>query len=227
MVDHAKKAAGERAADYVKPGMRIGIGSGSTVYWFIQELGKRVSQGLEVTGVATSTATAKLARQAGITLTELDAVGELALDVDGADEIDSFGNLIKGGGGALLEEKIVAAASATLIIVADNSKLVKQLGKFPLPVEVIPFGYRHVEHQILKMGICGKISLRKKNEAVFETDQHHYILDCHFEDIQSARELNTALHLIPGGVETGLFPRMATRALVGFEDGKVEILDFK
>jgi len=217
---------GVRAADLVKHGMTIGIGSGSTVYYLIEELGLRVGQGLELTAVPTSVQTAELAHQAGIPISDLDQIDKLSLTIDGADEIDPKGQLIKGGGGALLQEKIVAAASETLVIIADSSKLVQHLGKFPLPVEVIPFGYKQVEQKIVGAGFCQEVSLRKKNNKVFMTDHGHYILDCDCKNIADAAALNLDLHLIPGVVETGLFINMANKAIIGYEDGKIELIDF-
>jgi ribose 5-phosphate isomerase A len=225
--EQAKKNVGIYAVDLIKAEMAVGLGSGTTVYWLIQELGKRVSEGLHITAVPTSAKTANLARAAGIVLSDLDSISSLSLTIDGADEIDPRGQLIKGGGGALLQEKIVAAASAELIIIADGSKFVRQLGKFPLPVEVIPFGYQQVKEKILNRGLCKNITLRKQGNEVFITDHHHYILDCEFEKIANAEELNTSLHLIPGVVETGLFISMATTAIVGHEDGRIEVLNYE
>ena len=215
------------AADFVKQGMSLGLGSGSTVYWLIQELGQRVKQGLQITAVPTSQETARLAKEAGVSLSDLNDVQLLSLTIDGADEIDHAGQLIKGGGGALLQEKMVAAASARLVIIGDSSKLVRQLGKFPLPVEVIPFGYKHVEERIVKAGICTQIRLRKTEGKIFLTDHHHYILDCECEKIADPSSLNVALHLIPGVVETGLFVNMANQAIIGHEDGKIEIINYR
>jgi ribose 5-phosphate isomerase A len=225
--DELKKQAGVYAADFVKTGSTIGLGTGSTVYWLIDELGKRVKQGLEIIIVPTSAQTAELAKKVGITVSNLDEVEKLSLTIDGADEIDPKGQLIKGGGGALLQEKIVASASDELIIIADNSKLVNQLGKFPLPVEVITFGYKQVQQKILETGFCKEIKLREKNGKVFITDHQHYILDCYCEKIADASLLNSTLHLIPGVVETGLFIDMATKAIIGYEDGRIEEIDFK
>jgi ribose 5-phosphate isomerase A len=224
--DEIKRKVGVYAADLVEQGMTIGIGSGSTVYWLIEELGRRVKEGLEITVVPTSFETSQLAAKAGITVSDLNAIDKLLLTIDGADEIDPQGRLIKGGGGALLQEKIVAAASDELIIIADGSKLVKQLGKFPLPVEVIPFGYKQVAKKIIAAGSCRKISLRKKNGDVFITDHGHYILDCDCENIPDASALNTSLHLIPGVVETGLFINIAKTAIIGYEDGKMEVIKY-
>jgi ribose 5-phosphate isomerase A len=226
-VETAKRTAGIYAADFVKQDMAVGIGSGTTVYWLIQELGKRVKQGLHINGVPTSLQTADLLNEAGITVSDLDAIDHLPLTIDGADEIDPGGNLIKGGGGALLQEKIVASASKELIIIADNSKLVGQLGRFPLPVEVISFGYRQVQQKIMNSGLCKKATLRQKNGGIFISDHSHYILDCEYEKIEDASALNTSLHLIPGVVETGLFVSMANKAIVGFNDGRVELKNYK
>jgi ribose 5-phosphate isomerase A len=225
--DEIIKKVGVYAADLVKQGMTIGIGSGSTVYWLIEELGNRAKHGLKITVVPTSLQTAQLANKAGIPVSDLNDIDKLLLTIDGADEIDSKGRLIKGGGGALLQEKIVATASDELIIIADSSKLVQQLGKFPLPVEVIPFGYKQVEQKIIVAGFCKKINLRRKNSEIFVTDHGHYILDCDCEKIADAPALNLSLHLIPGVVETGLFINMANKAIIGYEDGKIELSNFK
>ncbi len=221
--DEVKKEVGVYAAGLIKQGMTFGLGSGSTVYWLIEELGKRVKQGLEITAVPTSLQTKELANKVNIPVSDLKDIDELVLTIDGADEIDPQGLLIKGGGGALLQEKIVAAASKELIIIADSSKLVKQLGKFPLPVEVIPFGYGQVAKKIGSWGLCRMISQRVRNDQVFITDHGHYILDCYFEKIIDAPALNVALHLVPGVVETGLFISMANKAIIGYDDGKIEV----
>ena len=225
--DEIKKKVGVYAADLVKQGMTIGVGSGSTVYWLVEELGNRAKQGLKITVVPTSLETEQLAGKAGIPVSDLSNIDKLLLTIDGADEIDPRGWLIKGGGGALLQEKIVAAASDELIIIADSAKLVQQLGKFPLPVEVIPFGYKQVEQKIIAAGFCKKISLRKKNSEIFLTDHGHYILDCDCEKIPDPSALNLSLHLIPGVVETGLFINMASKAVIGYKGGKIEVINFK
>jgi len=224
--DELKKRVGIYAADFVKNGATIGLGTGSTVYWLIEELGKRVKQGLEIIIVPTSAQTADLAKAVGIAVSSLDEIEKLSLTIDGADEIDPQGQLIKGGGGALLQEKIVASASDELIIIADSSKLVSQLGKFPLPVEVITFGYKQAQQKIFETGFCKEINLRKKNGKIFITDHQHYILDCYCEKIADASLLNNTLHLIPGVVETGLFINMATKAVIGYENGNVKVIEF-
>ncbi len=225
--EEIKKNTGIYAADLVKQNMVIGLGTGSTVYWLLQELGKRIEQGLQITVVPTSRQTEQLAKEAGLPVTDLDTVPGLQLTIDGADEIDPGGQMIKGGGGALLQEKIVASASAELIIIADNSKLVQQLGKFPLPVEVIPFGYKQVEQKIMQSEICKSVTLRKNNDKPFITDHHHYILDCAYEKIEDAVSLNNSLHNIPGVVETGLFINMTSRAIVGYANGRIESISYK
>jgi ribose 5-phosphate isomerase A len=226
-IEEIKKKAAVYAADFVKQGAAIGLGTGSTVYWLIQELGERTKKGLNITVVPTSIQTEQLAKQAGITVSNLDKIDRLLLTIDGADEIDPKGQLIKGGGGALLQEKIVASASAELIIIVDNTKLVNQLGKFPLPVEVISFGYKQVREKILQSGYCKEIKLREKESNVFITDHQHYILDCYCEKINDAFLLNENLHLIPGVVETGLFINMTTKAIIAYANGKIEEINFQ
>jgi ribose 5-phosphate isomerase A len=225
-IEEIKKQSGVYAADFVKQGATIGLGTGSTVYWLIDELGKRIKHGLDITIVPTSAQTAQLAKQAGMTVSSLDETSWLSLTIDGADEIDPQGQLIKGGGGALLQEKIVASASDELIIIADSTKLVSQLGKFPLPVEVIRFGYKQTLQKILESGFCHQATLRQKNGQVYITDHQHYILDCQCGKIADPRLLNDSLHLIPGVVETGLFTGMTRKAIVGYQDGSIKVIDF-
>ncbi|MBC7949643.1 MAG: ribose-5-phosphate isomerase RpiA [Chitinophagaceae bacterium] len=226
-VDIIKRNVARHALDLIEPGMTIGLGTGSTVEWLIKELAERVAQGFVLTVVPTSLKTAELVRKIGISVVDLNDVDALLLTIDGADEIDPFGQLIKGGGGALLQEKIVAAASQELIIIADYTKHVTQLGQFPLPVEVIPFGYKNVAKRILASGECKSCILREKADAPFITDHGHYILDCNYERISNPMELDLFLHNIPGVVETGLFIHLATRALIGFPDGRVEERKFR
>ncbi len=220
--EEIKKNLGRYAADLVPANTTIGLGTGSTVYWLIHELSSRIQQGFSIKIVPTSLQTKKLAADAGIDVVELNDVDSLPLTIDGADEIDPQFQLIKGGGGALLQEKMVAAASKKLIIIADEKKYVNQLGKFPLPVEVIPSGWKQVQKKIADFG-CKKIELRKKENKSFITDNGHYILDCFFEKITNAAELNIALHLIPGVAETGLFIDMTSTVVIGYADGKIEI----
>ncbi len=216
-----KQKLGFYAADFVKNDMLIGLGTGTTVYFLLKELSKRKQQGLKFTAVCTSIQTQKILEEEHINYISIDDVDKLKLTIDGADEADEKGNLIKGGGGALLQEKIVAAASEQLIIIIDEKKNVKTLGTFPLPVEVITFGWKHVQQKI-ELNYNIRTKLREKNNSVFITDHQHYILDCWFNKIPDPFELNKNLHLIPGVVETGLFVKMATTIVTGFADGNIE-----
>lgn len=220
MSNLAKQTAGEYAVKFIEPNMTIGIGTGSTVHFFIQALAKKIKEGLNIQAVPTSTNTLQLATQLHIPIIDLNDINLLDITVDGADEIDPQLNLIKGGGGALLQEKIVAAASKKIIIIADESKVVDQLGKFPLPVEVIPFAWKQMQRQIEKLG-CSNIVLRTKENEPFITDHGHYILDCHFEKINDAFLLHQQLNNIPGVVDNGLFIGMAHNAVIGYNDGSV------
>lgn len=217
----AKQTAGEYAATIIQDGMTIGIGTGSTVYFFIQALAKRIKGGLSIKGVATSMQTQELAKGLNIPLVDLNDAGQLDMTVDGADEIDENLQLIKGGGGALLQEKIVAAASKKLLIIADESKLVQQLGKFPLPVEVIPFGWKQTQKHLQQLG-CKKIILRTKEGQTFISDHGHYILDCYFEKINNAAHLHMQLNNIPGVIENGLFLNMAKSAVIAYTNATVK-----
>ena len=220
--EEIKKKLGKYAADLVPANTIIGMGTGSTVFWLIQELAIRIQKGLSIKIVPTSIQTKNLAKEAGISTVELNDVDSLPVTIDGADEIDGHFQMIKGGGGALLQEKMVAAASMKLIIIADESKYVSQLGNFPLPVEVIPAGWKQVQKNILAKG-CNKVMMRRLDDVPFITDNGHYILDCYFGKIEDARALNTALHLIPGVVETGLFVNMAHTIIIGYADGWIEM----
>jgi ribose 5-phosphate isomerase A len=220
--EEIKKQLGRYAADLIPPNATIGLGSGTTIFWLVTELANRAKLGLNLKVVPASVDTKRLAEQAGITTVELNDVGSLPFTIDGADEIDEGFQLIKGGGGALLREKLVAALSEKLIIIADESKWVSQLGRFPLPVEVVPWGWKAVQIKILAMG-CNKVDLRKDNARPFISADGHYILDCHFEEIDDAAALNTSLHLIPGVVETGLFLDMTHAVVIGYQDGRIEM----
>ncbi|BCC12286.1 ribose-5-phosphate isomerase A [Bacillus cereus] len=173
-----KQIAGEYAATFVKDGMKIGLGTGSTAYWTIQKLGQRVKEGLSIQAVPTSKETEALAQQLNIPLISLNDVQSLDLTIDGADEIDANLQLIKGGGGALLREKIVASSSKELIIIIDESKVVTRLGTFPLPIEIIPFAWKQTESKIQSLG-C-QTTLRLKNNETFITDNNNMIIDCIF-----------------------------------------------
>lgn len=221
--EEIKQLVAKQAAQLVQNNMTVGIGSGSTIYWLIMELGNRVKNGLFFRAVPTSKKTAALAAQYNIPLAELNDVTTIDITIDGADEIDPHLQLIKGGGGALLQEKMVAAASRELFILADYSKLVQHLGKFPLPLEVIPFGWKQVQQQILETyGV--EAVLRLQDDQPLITDHGHYILDCSFQHIEQPDELTFELNNITGVVDNGLFINMADIALIGFPDGKTETL---
>ena len=216
-----KQKLGIYAADFIKQDMLIGLGTGSTVYYLLKELGKRKQQGLNFTAVCTSLQTQNILKEEGIEYVSLDYVERLQIAIDGADEVDVNGNLIKGGGGALLQEKIVEAASDELIIIVDEKKDVQILGAFPLPVEVITFGWKQVKQKIENTYHI-KVDLREKDGKVFITDHKHYILDCYFNSIPDPAQLNIGLHLMAGVVETGLFVNMAKKIITGYSDGTIK-----
>jgi ribose 5-phosphate isomerase A len=218
-----KIEAARAALAHVRDGMRLGIGTGSTAEEFVRLLAERVAGGLKVVGVPTSERTARLCVELGVPLATLEEVPELDLTIDGADEIDAALDLIKGGGGALLREKIVAAASARMLVVADRSKLVETLGRFPLPIEVNRFGLaatrRAIARAAERLALNGPVELRMTGGEPFVTDGGHLILDASFGRIRDTRALSQALHAIPGVVEHGLFIGMADAAIVASADG--------
>ncbi|MBI0021179.1 ribose-5-phosphate isomerase RpiA [Bartonella sp. W8097] len=224
-----KKAAAAKAVEFVEDGMKLGIGTGSTANEFIRLLALRVKEGLKVTGVATSERSEQLCRELGIPVASLDEMPSLDLDIDGADEIGPKMALVKGGGGALLREKIVAFASARMLVIADQSKLVKTLGAFPLPIEVNPFGLEATKLAIVdvakSLGLSGNISLRVKNNKTFVTDGGHFILDASFSRISDPESLSTALFSIPGVVEHGLFLNLANKSVVAMANGEIKVLE--
>jgi ribose 5-phosphate isomerase A len=223
-VEAQKRAAAARAIDFVRSGMRLGLGTGSTARHFVELLAERVRTGLDVIAVPTSEATRAQAERAGIALTTLDETPELDLTVDGADEIAPDLTLIKGGGGALLREKIVASASAHMIVIADASKWVPVLGRFPLPIEILPFGAaatrRAVEAGVAEIGCPGPALLRKaKDGHAFVTDGGHWLLDAHLQRIADPGALAGKLSTIPGVMEHGLFIGIARTAILAGPDG--------
>ncbi|MCJ0930153.1 ribose-5-phosphate isomerase RpiA [Virgibacillus halodenitrificans] len=222
--EELKKAAGEASIKYVEDGMKIGLGSGSTVYWLIQALGQYIKDGGKIEGIPSSEQTQRWAAEAGVPLTTFSKVEQLDVTIDGADEVDKNLQLIKGGGGALFREKIIAAAAKTLIIIVDETKKVKQLGRFPLPVEVLPFGWEVTANRISKLG--GKPELRKKDGDIYRSDNGNYILDCSFSYIADPAILESQLKNIVGVVETGLFVNMADKVIVGKTDG-LEVIEKK
>ena len=224
LADRLKRAAAAAALDYVRPGMRLGLGTGSTAAHFVELLGARAREGFEATCVPTSEATRRQAEGLGLRLSTLDALPELDLTVDGADEFDDALRLIKGGGGALLREKIVASASKRMVVITDASKRVKTLGRFPLPVEIDRFGAQATQRQIEKaardLGLSGAVTLRRgKDGAPFVSDGGHYILDCAFGAISDPEALAARLGAIAGVVEHGLFLGVATTVIVASESG--------
>jgi ribose 5-phosphate isomerase A len=223
-VETYKRAAAARALDFVRPGMRIGLGTGSTAKHFVDLMGERVRTGLDVVAVPTSEVTRSQAEGLGIPLTTLDDTPELDLTVDGADEIAPDLTLIKGGGGALLREKIVASASAMMVVIADDSKWVATLGRFPLPVEIVPFGARTtrraVEAAATATACHGPALLREtKSGHPFVTDGGHWLLDAQLQRIADPRALAARLSEIPGVMEHGLFIGLAGIAIVAGPDG--------
>jgi ribose 5-phosphate isomerase A len=223
-VEAQKRAAAARAIEFVRPGMRLGLGTGSTATHFVNLLGERVRAGLDVVAVPTSEATRAQAERLGITLTTLDETPELDLTVDGADEIAPDLTLIKGGGGALLREKIVAAASAKMLVIADESKWVSMLGRFPLPIEIAPFGAtatRRVVGEVTAAAGCpGPVLLRKApNGHAFVTDGGHWLLDAQLQRIVEPQVLAARLAAVPGVMEHGLFIGLARTAIVAGPDG--------
>jgi ribose 5-phosphate isomerase A len=222
--DAQKRAAAAQAVEFVRSGMRLGLGTGSTAKHFVELIGERVRSGLDIVAVPTSDTTFADARRCGIMLTTLDEVPELDLTVDGADEIGPDLCLIKGGGGALLREKIVAAASTRMIVIADQSKTVDVLGRFPLPIEVVSFGLaatrRALEKAIGSVQRLGPLTLRRNKDGhAFVTDGGHWILDAALARIDDPASLAHAISGVPGVVEHGLFIGLAHKAIVAGPDG--------
>jgi len=224
-----KRAVAAKALDYVKDGMKLGLGSGSTAEIFVEMLAPRVRGGEKLLCVPTSEKTASLARKLGFTLAALDDLAPLDMTVDGADEADRNLDLIKGGGGMLLREKIVAAASRRMVVIADESKMVPRLGKYPLPIEVVEFGHKstctRLAAALAATGYANvRMTLRQRDNNVFNTDSGNVIYDCAFGAIQNASKLAAAISAVPGVVEHGLFIGMATTLLIA-ADGEIEVID--
>ncbi|UWQ94753.1 ribose-5-phosphate isomerase RpiA [Rhodobacteraceae bacterium M385] len=230
-IDKAKYVAARRAVEFVEDGMRVGLGTGSTAAWMVRCLGELVrEEGMMITGVATSTRTADLAREVGVTIKTLDEVRWLDLTIDGTDEYDPNLNLIKGGGGALLHEKVVATASDQMIVIADPTKQVDTLGAFPLPVEIIPFGWQTtkalIEEMLSNLDVLGRsASLRLSGTEPFRSDEGNFILDLHLRRIAQPAQLSLVLNQIPGVVENGLFLDICDVLVIGNADGTVEVRD--
>ena len=230
--DEAKLAAATKAIEtFLQDGMTIGLGSGTTSRFFVRILGDRVKSGLRVIGVPSSKSTGQLAQEVGVPLADLNDVEQLDLTIDGADEIDPKGRMIKGGGANLLWEKIVASASRKMVAIVDESKRVQRLGRFPLPVEVIPFSWKSTERQLQNLFknagyLDVRIDVRGSKEKPLITDSGHYLLDCHLQEIADPEFLADHLNQIPGVVEHGLFRGIATDAAIGKPDGGAETVTF-
>ncbi len=230
LLDIAKNSAADFAIRMVRKDMIIGLGTGSTANIFVKKLAEvNKSESLGITGVPTSNATRLLAKQLGITIANLDDVGKVDIVFDGTDEFDPFFNLIKGGGGALLQEKIVAKSAKQMVVLADETKKVEILGKFPLPVEIVRFGASHTislikEYLQDNYKRIPPVSLRKKNDSMYISDEGHLIIDISFDRISDPMKTSVKLNSIVGVVETGLFVNIAKLIIVGKKNGEVEIL---
>lgn len=219
---NAKQLAANKAVSFIQSGMRVGLGTGSTAYWAIEMIGEKVKKNeLHIKAIATSKRSEDQARSLGIPIVSFAEIDQIDVTIDGADETDENLNLIKGGGGALLREKIVASNSKQLIIIVDESKLVKHLGKFPLPVEVIVFGWEKVFQKLQLLDCIPQ--LRPDNDKPYITDNGNYIIDCSFGEILDPAELHEKINSITGVVENGLFVNMASKVIAGYENGATKI----
>ena len=216
--------------EFIDPKKIIGLGTGSTVNFLIHKIHESyILKGQALNVVSTSRETTSLAKSLGINIVDLDQVDELDVVIDGADEVDPENNLIKGGGGALLMEKIVASCSKQLIIIVDSSKIVSNLGKFPLPVEVVQFGSERIKDSIERFLISlgyqtPKVTFRRSDTNKYVTDQQNYILDLHLNEILDAKTLSLGLLQIVGVVEVGLFIDMASKIIIGNDDGSYKVI---
>lgn len=229
--DRAKFACARAALSLVEPDMKLGLGTGSTANWFVRLLGELIRiDGIKLAAVATSQRTADLARSVGIDVIDLDEAGWLDLTIDGADEVDPELNLIKGGGGAHLQEKIVATASDRMVVITDDSKLVDNLGAFPLPLEVIPFGWQAtraiVEEMLEQIDVEGReVRPRLDGSELYRTDEGNHILDLHLKRIGDPHRLSPLLNQVAGVVENGLFLSIADQVMVGYASGEAHLLE--
>jgi ribose 5-phosphate isomerase A len=220
---NAKQLAGETAVNFLESGMTIGLGTGTTAYWAIEKIGEKVNRdGWKVKAIATSVSSEDLARSLRIPIVDFSSVKSIDVTIDGADEVDGHLQLIKGGGGALLREKIVATNSRQMIVVADESKQVKTLGRFPLPVEVVHFGWERTFDKLQLLGCEAK--RRMKGTEPYLTDNGNYIVDCAFGEITDASGLSELINAITGVVDNGLFIHIATKLVLGFNSGETRII---
>jgi ribose 5-phosphate isomerase A len=217
---NGKKIAAGKAIGYIRTGMTVGLGTGSTAYWAIQGIGDMVRDGLSIKAVATSVQSEALARERNIPIIPFSEVDQLDITIDGADEVDKELNLIKGGGGALLREKIVAAVTKFYIIIVDESKLVDKLGKFPLPVEIAPFAWELTMRKLAALGCTP--NMRMAGDQPYLTDNHHYILDCSFGLIDNPALLHEQVSAITGVMEDGFFIKMADIVISGGPGGEIK-----
>lgn len=218
----AKRAAGEEAVKFVQPGMLVGLGTGSTAYYFIEKLILRCRQGLKIHAIATSKRSHEQALKGGIPLLHVEDVTSLDLTVDGADEIDPQKRMIKGGGGALLQEKIIASSSREMIVIIDESKLVPYLGGCPLPIEIVPFAFHAIIKKINEIGFTGHLR-QTDDQKNYITDNGNYIYDVRLEaPCLHPESIHKSIRAIPGVVETGFFFNLAGRVLIGRDDGTVD-----
>jgi ribose 5-phosphate isomerase A len=220
-LETCKKAAAEKALSFIKDGMIVGIGTGSTTFYFIEKLIKQCKAGLQIQAIASSERSMEQARKGEIPLLDINTVKSLDIYVDGADEIDPEKRMIKGGGGALVREKIAAHMSKEMVVIIDESKLVTKLGKCPLPVEIIPFGSAATIHQLQLLGYKG--ALRLKHNSPYITDNHNMIYDVQLSDSIQPEMAHQQITAIPGVVDTGFFFNLAGRVVIGFQDGKVVV----
>lgn len=223
---NAKQAAGYRAAEWVEDGMIVGLGTGSTAYYAIEKIGQRVAQGLKIKAIATSNASEELAKKYNIPLIRAAEVESLDLAIDGADEVDTNMALTKGGGGALLREKLVAINSERFIVIADYSKMVPHLGSFKLPIEIVPFCYEWTFGQLQRIYNV-PIEMRTRDGELYVTDNGNYIADASFGVISDPGKLSHELKAMTGVVEHGLFVDIAHTVVVGYEDGRTEVIEKK
>ncbi len=220
---NAKHLAAIKAVSYLENGMIVGLGTGSTAYWAIEEIGKKVkNENWKLKAIATSIRSEEQARGLGIPIVDFSSVQSIDITIDGADEVNGKLHLIKGGGGALLREKIVATNSRQMIVVADETKWVETLGKFPLPVEVVHFGWERTFDKLQKLGCLGK--RRMKDSEPYQTDNGNFIIDCAFNEIKDPPVLHELINAITGVVDNGLFIKIASKLVLGFENGATKVI---
>jgi len=221
-LERSKKLAAQKAAEYVKEGMLVGIGTGSTVFYFIEYLISRCKQGLKISAVSSSERSTKQALSGGIPFADIHKITSIDLTIDGADEVDSKKRMIKGGGGALLREKILASSSEEMIVIVDEKKVVKKLGQRPLPVEILPFGIQATIMKMNSMGFMGRLR-QQQDGSLYHTDNGNFIYDINYpKGIDHPEEDHLKLIQIPGVIETGFFFHLAKKIIIGYEDGHVE-----